>query len=208
MLFYGLTQFTPNSALLQNFKVYQKTNKYRDQNSLHEITVKEVSFKWSLYRFHLKTQKLSGTTSMITSVLTGTDVVVIDDKVHSWSEYLFVRWAWKCCLISPKGYFYSRMHVPSTLWKLMFLYSCPHSTSEGRQVRGWIRVIWRVWWWWWSWVWESCRIWIPSANQGMWWYRMLSFWCTIFSWSIQCLCLKLQFFGASLLLRGCDTGVT
>ena len=93
----------------------------------------------------------------------------------------------------------------------MFLYSCPHSTSEGRQVRGWIRVIWRLWGWWWRWVWESCAIWISSANQGMWWYRMLSFWCTIFSWSIQCLCLKLlQFFGASLLLRGClhDTGVT
>ena len=77
----------------------------------------------------------------------------------------------------------------------MFLYSCPHSTSEGRQVRGWIRVIWRLWGWWWRWIWESCPIWISSANQGMWWYRMLSFWCTIFSWSIQCLCLKLlQFF--------------
>ena len=45
MLFYGLTQFTPNSAVLQNFKVHQKG----DQNSLHEISVKEVSFKWSLY---------------------------------------------------------------------------------------------------------------------------------------------------------------
>ena len=93
----------------------------------------------------------------------------------------------------------------------MFLYSCPHSTSEGRQVRGWIRVIWRLWGWWWRRVWESRPIWISSANQGMWWYRMLSVWCTIFSWSIQCLCLKLlQFFGASLLLRGRlhDTGVT
>ena len=48
---------------------------------------------------HLKTQKLSGSTSMITSVLTGTDVVTIDDKVYSWLEYLFIRWAWKCLYI-------------------------------------------------------------------------------------------------------------
>ena len=61
MLFYGLTQFTPNSALLQNFKVHQKTNKYRDQNSLHEIAVKEVSFKWSLYTLN----KISGEDSNV-----------------------------------------------------------------------------------------------------------------------------------------------
>ena len=139
MLFYGLTQFTPNSALLQHFKVHKK-KKCRDLKHYYMICVKVLGKRCHLsgpnIGLHLKTQKLSGSTSMITSVLTGTDVVTIDDKVYSWLEYLFIRWAWKCLFISPKGYFYSRIHVPSTLRKLMFLYSYSHSTSEGRQVRG------------------------------------------------------------------------
>lgn len=104
MLFYGLTQFTPNSALLQHFKVHKKKKKCRDLKYYYMICVKVLGKGCHLsgpnIGLHLKTQKLSGSTSMITSVLTGTDVVTIDDKVYSWLEYLFIRWAWKCLYIS------------------------------------------------------------------------------------------------------------